>query len=266
MPSNNRRMILRRTNAELALLLSLSLAAIMGCNARGAAGSPGFGNSSPSKGAGGDFEGVITMKWSGAEFFDGVQMVYYVKKNRMRTETSFADDPDMQDVLIEDASAATVTHVWPKDKMYMTMDLKEVAAGGPGKGRTFPKLTQTGKSETIAGYACEHYVMDDEQNVDICVAKGLGYFVGGGIAMTDMIFSEDLKTEAAGNPVWVKFLDGGAFPLKLTRVEHGKATVVAQVTSIEPRKLDDSLFVVPPDYKGGSLGGAAPPIQGKKAR
>ena len=72
------------------------------------------------------------------------------------------------------------------------------------------------------------------------------------------------------------------FPLKLTRIEDGKATVIAQVTSVEPRSLDDSLFTVPANYKMSSkpflglsdaasdvlarLPPDAPPTQGKKER
>ena len=54
--------------------------------------------------------------------------------------------------------------------------------------------------------------MGDDQNSDICVGKGLGYpSADESIALTDMVFSKELKTEAAGNPVWVEVLDGGAF-------------------------------------------------------
>ena len=41
----------------------------------------------------------------------------------------------------------------------------------------FPKVTSTGKTETVAGYTCQHWLVGDKQDTDICMAKGLGYLV-----------------------------------------------------------------------------------------
>jgi hypothetical protein len=97
----------------------------------------------------------------------------------------------------------------------------------------------------------------------MCVAKGLGYFGMGGSGgrtsgLSGLIFSPKLKAEAAANPEWAKFLEGGAFPLKMTVTEHGATSVSAEVTSVERKKLDDSLFTVPADYKEMQIPGGIP--------
>ena len=150
------------------------------------------------------------------------------------------------------------------------MDLKETAEGMKEAARgmkksvaeedeKFPRLTPTGKQETIAGYTCEHWLMGDNQELDMCVAKGLGYFGMGGNAgrglgtWKNLAFSPKLLAEAAARPEWVKFLEGGAFPLKLTTMEDGKVKLSMEATRIERKSLDDSLFTIPRDYKELSI-------------
>ena len=134
-------------------------------------------------------------------------------------------------------------------------DMKKMKTAHGQEDPEFPKLTATGKTETIAGYTCEHWLMGEEQDVDMCVAKGLGYFGMGGQSSGGMgswknlVFSPKMLAEAAAHPEWVKFLNGGAFPLKLSVMQDGKATMTMEATRIEKKSLDDSLFVIPTDYK-----------------
>jgi len=259
-----------RTRAGLVFTLLMLIAMANGCKSGGEGGSSGSGGSGGpggSKSAAGDFEGVINMKMTTGDG-KAIQMVYYLKSDRMRTETSMADNPDMQGVMIMDMPSAKMTTLMPKQKAYMTMDFKDMKADAPqGKERSFPKITPTGQKETIAGYNCEHYLIGDEQNMDMCIAKGLGYFGMGGAgrssALKDMMFSEKMKAEAAANPEWNKFLDGGAFPLKMTMTEGGKATMSSEVTSVERKKVDDSLFTVPADYKEMKMPAGMPSMPGK---
>ena len=72
--------------------------------------------------------------------------------------------------------------------------------------------------------------------------------------MKDLAFSPKLLAEASAHPEWVKFLEGGAFPLKITATENGKVTMNMEATKIERKSLDDSLFAVPPDYKELNMG------------
>src|SRR5262249_12246732 len=112
--------------------------------------------------------------------------------------------------------------------------------------------------------------MGEKQNMDMRVAKGLGYFGMSGSAgksgPAGSMFSSKMREEAAANPEWSKLLEGGAFPLKMTVTEGGKTTMTSEVTSIERKKLDDSLFTVPADYKEMKVPSGMPPIPGKTSQ
>ena len=222
--------------------------------------------SAASSTSGGDFEGLITMKLT-SESQRGAEMTYFLKGPHTRIETSMGATPDSQAVMLWDLEGGKITTLMPSRKMYMTMDLKATQEGlqeasrkmkkdGDYEEPKFPKLTQTGRVETIAGHTCEHWLMGDKQNLDMCVAKGLGYFGMGGqsgsglSAFKNLAFSRKLLAEAASHPEWVKLLKGGAFPLKLTMLnDDGVATMNMEATKIERKSLDDSLFVVPADFK-----------------
>jgi Domain of unknown function (DUF4412) len=218
-------------------------------------------SSSPSS-TGGDFEGAIAMKMQ-FESEKQMEMTYFLKGRHTRIETRVPGTPEGSAVMLWDLDAGKWITMMPARKMYMTLDLKETAESMKesardkmgGDDEKFPKLTATGKQETIAGHTCEHWLMGDQQEIDMCVAKGLGYFGMGGQSGSglgtwkNMVFSPKLLAEAATHPEWVKFLEGGAFPLKLTTSEGGKVKMNMEATSVEKKPLDDSLFTVPSDYK-----------------
>lgn len=223
--------------------------------------------SSPSavSSGGGDFEGTIAMKME-TENQTGAEMTYFLKGRHTRIETKVANLPEGSAVMLWDLEAGKITTLMPSRKMYMVMDMKTAAEDmkamkkSHGQEETeFPKLTPTGKQETIAGHTCEHWLMGEEQDLDMCVAKGLGYFgmggqSGGGLgSWKNLVFSPKLLAQAAAHPDWVKFLEGGAFPLKLTALQDGKVKMTMEATRIEKKSLDDSLFVIPTDYKEFSM-------------
>jgi len=183
-----------------------------------------------------------------------IQMSYYLKGDHARIESKAGDRPEMANTMIMDLQAGKMTTLMPSQKSYITTDFKQMReAAGQSGSLTFPKLTATGKKETVAGYQCEHYLVGDDEEIDMCVAKGLGYFGMGGAGRTggfgSFLFSPEMKAEAAANPEWSRLLEGGAFPLKVTNAKGGQTTMSSEVTSVERKKLDDSLFTVPPDYK-----------------
>jgi hypothetical protein len=258
-----------RTVSLLSLVTLLFLAFLLAAcdHASHSSHDSGAGGSSASS-TGGNFEGTITMKMEG-ESQKGAEMTYFLKGGHARIEVKAADNPEGQGVMLWNLEDAKMTTLMPARKMYMTIDMKEAAESmkdtAKGSKKTdeeeakFPTLTDTGKQETIAGYTCEHWLMGDKQNMDMCVAKGLGYFgmggqSGGGLgALKNFAFSPKLLAEAAAHPEWVKFLEGGAFPLKITSTEDGKVKMNMEATKIEKKSLDDALFQVPPDYKEFSM-------------
>ena len=259
-----------RTNHTFNAFLSITLLCIAllaaSCNKTGqpsnssTASSPSVGSS-----AAGDFEGMIAMRMA-TEAQQGAELTDFLKGRHTRIETKVANLPEGVAVMLWDLDGGKITTLMPSRKMYMTMDMKAAAEDlkemkkSQGKEETeFPKLTPTGKQETIAGYTCEHWLMGEKQDLDMCVAKGLGFFgmggqsAGGLGSWQNLVFSPKLLAEAAAHPEWVKFLEGGAFPLKLTSMQDGKVKMTMEATKVEKRALDDSLFSIPPDYKEFSV-------------
>ncbi|MBI4470820.1 MAG: DUF4412 domain-containing protein, partial [Acidobacteria bacterium] len=251
----------------------LSLAVITGAcgksNQESGAGEPSSGASSAMESVkravhgGGDFEGTITMRME-TDNQKASEIVYSLKGQRSRMEMNMGAMTGAQGVMLWDVEAGKMTTLMPAMKMYMTMDLKETVEGLKGKKETmapegelekadFPPLKRTGVEETIAGHPCEHWVMGEKEHIDVCIAKGLGYFgmgsqMGGLAAMKALVFNLKQLAAAAAHPEWMEFLEGGAFPLKLTMIENGKSRMSMEATKIERKSLDDSLFTVPSDY------------------
>lgn len=163
--------------------------------------------------------------------------------------------------MLMNGRTAVWTTVMPAQKMYMTMDLKSMANDEKPDGRKAgpaPKLTRTGKSETIAGYSCDHYTYVDEEGgtIDICAAKGLGFFgmMGGGqgprggqmpgMGAVPVEYRELVNT----------YKDGFQ-PLRIENLKGGKRELVMEVTSIEKKTLPASDFEVPAGYKAFDMGG-----------
>lgn len=150
-----------------------------------------------------------------------------------------------------DLAKGTMTAVMPGQKMFMTMDFK--AMGETLKDRTpngpAPKITATGKRETIAGHPCEHYLIEsDGSTMDVCAAKGMGFMgmIGGGNPMSGGRGAASIPLEY--RDLYEKFKDGFQ-PLKVERVEGERRTLFMQVKSIERKALDASLFAVPKGYR-----------------
>jgi Domain of unknown function (DUF4412) len=267
--------VFRQTLAfKTVLLAAISCVAVFAVSCS-KSGQPPSNSSAPApsaaSSAGGEFEGTIAMKMETENQPGGMEMTYFLKGRHTRIESKVPNVPGGEAVMLWDLEGGKMTTLMPSRKSYITMDLQKnaeamrEAAKGMKKSsgdedEKFPKLTPTGKQETIAGYTCEHWLMGDKQDLDMCVAKGLGYFgmggqSGGGLgaSLKNLAFSPKLLAEAATHPEWVKLLEGGAFPLRITSMEDGKVKMNIEATRIEKKSLDDSLFTIPPDYKELSM-------------
>lgn len=187
------------------------------------------------------FEGAVTIRMQGEQSMDMQQLI---KGDKVRTEMSAGG---RDGVMLMDGGAQTMTMIMPSEKMYMVMDMK-AGAGRPGEqSREAPKITKVGTSETIAGRACDNYLIGEKQDMEVCAAKGLGFYMSGGggpgAGRGPMGRVPDFRQEA----VMREFKDG-FFPLRISRVGGGKRDVMMEVTRIEPKPLDAALFQVPAGY------------------
>lgn len=209
----------------------------------------GASNSSSSA-PGEAFEGEITSRTYMDE--DTLETRYAIKGALNRVETLSSQDSA---IVLIDSSSSTTTTLFPQARSYVTMSWAEMAEEMTEEDSSivFPKVTSTGETETIAGFTCRHWLIGDNQDVDVCMAKGLGYYSGGsgGILdrLKDPVLREKARAQLDANPEFAKFVEGGAFPLKMAFIENGQPRIIMEVTRIERKSLDDSLFTVPADYQ-----------------
>ena len=229
-------------------------------------------SSSSSARDGGAFEGAITAKlFSGAQ---AMEIRYATKGSRMRVETQLSQASAQTGVMLMDFSSGAQTMLIPQTKTYMTANLGELVGkmtDGKVSSVDFPKLTSKGETEKVAGYTCQHWLIGDKQDMDVCMAKGLGYFGGGGgqpggilEKLKNLAMGDKLKAQIESNPELAKFVEGGAFPLKVAQIENGQSKTIMEVTSVERKSLDDSIFNVPVDYKKMEIPGLPGMSAGKK--
>ena len=204
------------------------------------------------------FEGVVTYRLT----TEGrtVDVTYMTKGDRARSEMTM---DGMAIAMLMDASATTMTTLMPSEKMYMTMDLNRMRQRTQAD-TSEQQFTATGRKETIAGHECEHYLTGTGQNTDMCVATGLGYYLGGGAAgrrgpgSGGGSYGVPRPGDARMAAFRAKFKDG-FFPLRLTITEGGKVTTDMVVTAVERRALADDLFTVPAGFTEMRMPGMGPP-------
>jgi hypothetical protein len=195
------------------------------------------------------FEGNIT--WQVGD--KGMVLNQTYKGSMVRTDMTGSNG--RSGTMIMDASAKVMTMIMDERKMYMTMDLKDAGKmeGMEHAAHQPPKITDTGKSETVAGRTCEVYEVettgDKPETLQVCAAKGMGFFIGGDSPMARGQGGDRATMSAiAANPEFAKLYKEGFFPLRIDRMEKGQPKTVMLATKVEPKSVDASLFKVPADY------------------
>jgi len=177
---------------------------------------------------------------------------------------------------IFDSGAKKVSVVSDTRKQVIVIDMDRSAEklkslgsrGEPGVGAPQgppPKITKTGKTETVAGHSCEDWdISSDHREGTACVAhEGISWF------------SLPAAVIPAERAWMLELLDGKHFPLRF--VSYGKDGTTEEtrleITKLDKRSLPDSTFQYPPEYRvmdldqmfqafggmPGGMGGGAPP-------
>lgn len=181
------------------------------------------------------FEGAVTMRVTanGPQGAQQQQLEYLVRGGKVRVSMG---GPSGAMALLSVPQEQKVYVLMAAQHSYMEMPIADAAATVAARTPTDAKITRTGRTETVAGYSCEHVlVASPSQTVDICMAKGLGGYV-------NPLASMQRRSE----PAWQRMLtaDGG-FPLKVTMPD---GSVPMEVVKIEKKKLAIDLFSVPLNY------------------
>lgn len=200
------------------------------------------------------FEGVVEYDMTTGN--QTVHTIYYQKGLHVRMEMNMGGQ---QTAMIIDGTAGTMTSLMSTQKIYMTMNLREMAAGMRQQRDSThaPKITATGRHETIAGHDCEHVLMTNEEHhgqVDICVARGMGFYMSGGLGgARGRRAAEDFWSVSPDDPRYAEIrrqFGEGFFPLRMeTKDEQGRVQMTMVATKIDRRALSDDLFKPPADYK-----------------
>ena len=203
------------------------------------------------------FEGVVVYKMSGTG--DNAEMTQMYKGTKSRTEIhSKGQDAAM----IMDLATGTMTTLMPAQKMYMVMDFRKMGEALKGfssaskdeqgrRGGAAPghmPIQATGRTETVAGYSCEWFVMGEKADSEVCAAKGLGFLMFGQSPMGRGLSSPEALTALGANSDVVNMFKDGFFPLKIMQTKGGKSQTVMEAMNVEKKSLDASLFVPPHDY------------------
>ncbi|MEK7829950.1 MAG: DUF4412 domain-containing protein [Acidobacteriota bacterium] len=247
------------------ILLSLLIASLLtACSNSKTDSNSGSSSGAPAASNTEAFEGLITSKMNTSS--QAMEIKYAVKGSRTRIETQLSAGGTQMGVVLMDFASGSQTMLMPQMKTYMTTNwnseggVKDMVekmaekAEKTGSGNYF-NATPTGKTETVAGHTCTHWILGDKQDTDACLAKGLGYFGGGSDSggvfdkLRNIALGDKTKAQLQANPEFLKFVEGGVFPLKLAIIENGQPRTIMEVTNVERKSLDDSVFAIPADYK-----------------
>jgi hypothetical protein len=189
----------------------------------------------------GTFEGALSMTVMDDDG-KSVPVNYLIKGGKIRFQMT---GEGASGGLVLDPAAQKMLIIIDEMKMYMEMALPQPATGRQGRG-TARSGAARGRTETIAGYQCTHVTTtdDDGATVDSCVTSELGTF---------RMFLAGDAGQAPQEAGWASGL-GGSFPLKAQKGDQ----VVLEVTKIERKTLDASLFAAPAGYRKFAMPGRGP--------
>lgn len=157
--------------------------------------------------------------------------------------------------MIFNKSQNTTTIVMTARQMYMTMPMDQAQAETQ-KQLSKMKITDTGKSDVVAGHKCEIYHATDAEDgteSDACIATDMGNFF-----MLNPPGSQGHGGSAASAWSTVQSFfsaKGGFFPLKVTTYKEGKVREAFVATSIAAKSVPASEFVPPASFKAMTMPG-----------
>jgi hypothetical protein len=259
---------------------------ITGCDKLGLGKKGADGGAAASGGGGGglfsfldkNFEGEVTMSVSGKGLGSGgaasskpKTLVFELKSPKVRIDAGndlatdnpmlaqgaafIVDPPGKKAYALIVAQKKAIVFDFDKAKGGLKLPkLGGDARGAPSAPPDPPKIEKTGKKEIVAGYQCEVWKITSKTgHADACLAEGIKW-----IDLTDIgLQSPEFAAVAAVS-------DFNHFPLRMVAFdEKNVETSRMEATKIDKKTLDDSHFVVPPDYQvvdlAALLGGFLPP-------
>ena len=186
------------------------------------------------------FAGVVTFELQANG--QSMTMRYLARDGKVRQEMEVPGMPGPVFTLLG-VTPGKMQVVMASMGMYMETDMTELAEkGAPAATGKVPPLKKLG-SETIAGLSCDNYLVGEEQDMEVCVAKGLGWFMNGSAPSGPMPGAGPSTPDL--NAYRSAFKDG-MFPLRVTQIKDGNREVILEATSVDAKTVPEaSLFVLP---------------------
>lgn len=183
------------------------------------------------------FEGHYTMELTADK--ETVMTDFWVKDGHMRMSVTNRNIPG--EMIIRSDSDKMLVLI-PQQKMYIEVGIPKIKDELPSgeEGTEDSRFKKTGKTREILGYEAHEFTYEDgNDQLTIWATEELG-------AMT---FGQNPVLQPfAANMLAVTGLKA-FFPLEATSSSKGKQSFRMQVKTIEKKKLDDSQFKPPSDYR-----------------
>jgi uncharacterized protein DUF4412 len=188
--------------------------------------------------SGGPFEGEITMSIT-PEVRPAFSTVFDVKGEKMRFSAPSSALGQERRYSLVDFGNKKMVDISDTNKTAMILNWDEVM--GAAAARKKPSVTPvaTGRKDVVAGYVCDIYQNNDPSSGggEACVAKGI-HFPHGLVQGS-----------------WIESLGDDWFPMRVdTKSPVDEQKLHMEVTKVDKKPLDDSLFAIPPGYETESLG------------
>lgn len=158
--------------------------------------------------------------------------------------------------VIVDAGRGRMTSVIPSRREYATVDLATLArhAAARDTAEAVARVSKTGESDRIAGHACDHYVIGERQEVDVCLARGLGSLApvaaaGGGMGPLMESGAPGSGDHRGAGAEYARLFREGLFPLQVSRLDGGRWKVVMEATEVVRMPVPASALAVPKGYR-----------------
>jgi hypothetical protein len=180
------------------------------------------------------FEGAITLRMPGRQGAPPQEIEYLSRGGNVRFNIV---SPAGSMAILGLAAESKTYMLMESQRVYMEMPMEQAAAAIAKTDE--PKITKTGRKETIAGESCEHVIIESNsekgpQKSDVCMAYALGPFVNPMSGMT--------RTMA---PWQRQLMKEGGFPLRVTLAD---GSIPIEVTKIEKKRVSESLFRIPAEF------------------
>ncbi len=195
----------------------------------------------PSTFAQSGFEGTLTYVIK-TEKGQKQTMEYSVKGKKVRMDMDIPGVPaSMKPAIIFDNDTNTMYTVINQLKSYMAIPMDSLTDKS-SKYDNSEKPVKTGKTKMIAGVKCEEWkIKDNKEETILWNAPHFGNFIFG---RGSGFFGGDRPPEWAS-----ELIKNGFFPFQIISKDPGGNVVMTmEVTHVDRKKLDASLFKVPSDY------------------